>query len=34
MRILRAYWSWHIDAVYFMNDMSYELYKQVFEGHI
>lgn len=29
--LLRAWWSWHIDAVYFLNDASYALYQDIFE---
>lgn len=29
---LRGWWSWHIDAVYFLNGMSYDLYCEVFDS--
>jgi hypothetical protein len=29
--MIRAWWSWSIDAIYFMNDASYALYQEIFE---
>jgi hypothetical protein len=30
--MIRAWWSWSIDAIYFMNDASYALYQDIFES--